>query len=136
MAPKNKKKTTSSPQKRGTTTKSRKSQPPPRFPTPHREADLGHDDDELILKDVITSLGSINSRVAAHDTRLDEMSAPEVPLLAADEQLPGTSNAVMETHDAFNGMEEAVRHQVAKHLRETMPAYAVTAQMMTQQSRR
>ena len=76
MAPKTKKKTPSSTQKREGTAKSRKSQPPQLFPTPHREADSGRDDDELMLKDVMMGFESINSRLAAHDTRL---SAPEVP---------------------------------------------------------
>ena len=78
-----------------------------------------------MLRDVMTVLGSINSRLAAHDTRLEEMSSHEVPLSAADEQLPGMSHATVETHDAFYGMEEAVLRKVANHLRGTIPAYAV-----------
>ena len=107
------------------TAKLRKSQPPPLFPTQHREADLGHDIDELMLMDVMTVLGSINCMLAAHNIRLDEMSAQEVPLPATDEQVPGTSCATVETRDTFDGMEEAVRCKVADRLRRTMPAYVV-----------
>ena len=53
-----------------------------------------------------------------HDTRLDEMSSPEVPLRTTDEQQPGSSHdadergcprvATLEIHDAFDGMGEEV----------------------------
>ena len=49
-----------------------------------------------MLKYVMMALGSINSRLAAHDARLDEITIHEVPPPAADEQLPGTSRATMD----------------------------------------
>ena len=41
----------------------KKSQLPPLFPTPHREADLGHNEDELTLRDVRHSMPT-NPRLA------------------------------------------------------------------------
>ena len=90
------------------------SQLPPLFPKPHREADLGHNEDELMLKDVMTALGSINSRLAAHDARLDEIASHEVLPLAADD-----------------GMEEAVHHNIANHQKGTRLVY--TAQVDEQE---
>ena len=70
------------------------------------------------------ALGSINSRLAAHDARLDEMAGPEELPLAADEQQPGISQATTETGGVFDGMEEAVRRNIADRLRGTRPVYA------------
>ena len=84
MAPKTKLKTRSSTQKRGRSAKSKKSQSPPLFPTSHKEADLGRNEDEPTLKDVMMALGSINSRLAAHDARLEEMATPEELLMSSN----------------------------------------------------
>ena len=124
MAPKTKLKTPASTQKRGRSVKSNKRQLPPLFPTPHREADFGHNEDELMLKDVMTAFGSFNSRLAAHDAKLDEMAGPEELPLAADEQQPGRSQATMETGGVLDVMEEAVHCNIADHLRGTRPVYA------------
>ena len=80
-------------------------------------------------------MGSINARLAAHDARLNEISAPEVFLQATEEQLPGMSHATMEMRDAFKGMEDAVRRKVADRLREPCQLMQST-QMMTWQTRR
>ena len=37
-------------------------------------------------------LGKFNSRFAAHDARLDEMVAPEVPLVTTEKVQPGPSH--------------------------------------------
>ena len=78
---------------------------------------MSHNEDEPTLKDVMTALRSINSR-------LDDMAAPKVPLLAIDEQQHGMSQATVETHDVFDGMEEAVCCNVANRLRGISPVYA------------
>ena len=77
MAPKTKLKTPASTQKRGRSVKSKTSQTPLLFPKPHSETDLSHNEDELTRKDVMMALGSTNSRLAAHDVRLDEMASQQ-----------------------------------------------------------
>ena len=103
---------------------------PPLFPTPHMEAELGCNNDELTLKDMMTAMGSINSRLAEHESRLDEIARPNVPLPAIEDQKPGMGWATLETHDVsthvqgmFNGMEEAVHLNIANRLRGTSPVY-------------
>ena len=95
------------------------------LPTTQRKARLGLDDEEPTMKDVMLVLGNIKSRLAAHDARLDEMAAPDVPL-ANDEHELGPSHdaagrdghrvAVLELCDAFDGMEEEIQWKVADHL--------------------
>ena len=96
---------------------------------------MGLDEEEPTLKDVMLTLGNINSRLTAHDTRVDEMAIPEV-LVTTDERQQGPSHdatergcpkvAMLEPHDAFNGMEEVVRCKVADHLRGAMLSYLMT----------
>ena len=136
MALKTKRINTPDTQKKGGKVKNRRrTQPPPPLPNPQLEV-LGLDDKEPNLRDVMKMLGSITTKLDAHDVRMDNIASHVViPGAMADVQ-PGHSHdatkgdyhrvAVPDYQDQFHGMEEQVHRRVVECLRGALPAYLPT----------
>ena len=105
----------------------RKSLPPPQLHTSESE-ELGLDEEEPSLRDVIKMLGD--------STRVDTLSAhvvvprpapdtqPSSSHLSAEGSLPLT--ATVDDDDQFHGMEEQVHLRISQHLNATHPGYLPT----------
>ena len=83
-------------------------------------------------------LGTITSKLADHDARLDDMAPWADILVLTTELLPGPNLAttdwdcprvaVLESRDQFDGMEEQVCWRVAEHLKGAHPTYLRTSE--------
>ena len=76
---------------------------------------MGLDDDEPNLRDVIKILGTITTKLAAHDARMNDLASQADALAVTMEVQPGPSHnfsqpwvAVLVGQNQFNSMEEQV----------------------------
>ena len=143
MAPKTRKTSPTETQRKGEKVKNgRRTQQLRQLPNPQLEA-LGLDNEEQNLRDVIKMMATINTKLAAHEVRMDDMASHVVVPEAVADVPPGSSCdaaewdcprvAVPDDQDHFHQMEEQVHCTIAECLRGALPAYLHIMMMMTQE---